>query len=51
VVSSISTTASPYKSGWLECAMVDNSGWIRQPVAGAPATEGAPVSEWIKLPK
>lgn len=38
----------PPRAMWIECENVDQDGWERHPVPGAPPSAGAPVSTWFK---
>lgn len=40
----------PARALWIECEGIEDEGWIRMPVPGAPANNGPPVSQWFKLP-
>jgi len=40
----------PPRAIWLECDDLEQAGWRRRPVRGAPFYEGPPVSEWIRVP-
>lgn len=45
------TTVGPPRANWIECDNVESDGWTRQPVVGAPFSQGWPVSQWVKLPQ
>lgn len=40
----------PARALWLECDEIENEGWVRMPVPGAPPNDGPPVSQWFKVP-
>lgn len=41
----------PARAMWIECENIEEEGWLRRPVRGAPISAGPPISEWVKLPQ
>lgn len=43
------SSVGPPRAMWIECeASIENDGWVRRPVPGAPPSSGPPVSQWFK---
>ena len=46
------SAVGPPRASWIECSdEIDADGWVRRPTPGAPASEGPPVSVWVKTPQ
>lgn len=44
------SVVGPPRAIWIECDDLEQEGWRRRPVRGAPMQGGPPVSEWVRAP-